>query len=419
MHVHILGAGMIGLTSAYMLRKAGYSVSIVDRQPGPGLETSYANGGQLSYCRAEPWANPDSLKKMPVWMFRKDAPLYFHWQLSPDFWRWSLQFIRQCSRANTLRNTERMFRISAYSRDIMHSMVAETGLSFDYQQRGILYSYACQSELEKAFAHMTSYPFLAPHLKQLNQDACLAHEPCLSGSREQIAGGILATLDETGDAFDFCKQLAEWLAEMGVRFHYNTSITGLRAEQGQLRAIETSNGDIPVEAAVLALGVESPFLVKKLGIRLPIYPLKGYSITLPANAHSPIGSITDESSKIVYTGLGPYFRISGTAETAGYDTSPTPYRLRIMLEEAQRFFPNYFANIREEQLASRREWACLRPATPFGTPIIGKSPVSNLFLNVGHGALGWTMAAGSAALLTDLMTGEPPGINPEGLTYAA
>lgn len=411
MKILVLGSGLLGVTLAYELGCRGHEVTVLDRQPGCGMETSYANGGQLSYSHAEPWANPAVLSKLPKWLFHADAPLVFRPRADWPMIKWGLRFLRNCTDARARANGEAMLRLGLYSRRQMARIREESGIAFDYAARGILHIFSTEKDFEHAKRQLEFQAKLGCQERLLSRQEVLTLEPTLSHTSRIIVGGIHSFLDESGDAWTFCNALAKVAAEKhGVKFHYGVFINRLHAEGGIIKAVATDQGDLTADAYVMALGSYSPLYLQPLKIHLPIYPMKGYSITIEANDACPQVSLTDGTYKIVYSRLGSRLRVAGTAEFAGYNQNVNDKRIAPIVRAGKELFPQ------AKWDGEIKKWGCLRPSTPDGPPIIGFTPYRNLFLNTGHGTLGWTQAAGSATLVADLIDRKPPGISLAGLT---
>ncbi len=409
--VVVIGAGVIGVTSAYYLARAGARVTVIDRQPGPALETSFANGGQISANHATPWATPSTPWKALKWLGRTDAPLLIHPRWDPALAAWLVRFLGNCTSSRVRRNIERALRVALYSRTQLGQLRAETGLRYDALTRGILHIFCDRDEYEAALAQVPLMNRLGCERHVLGADECAALEPALAPLVPELVGGIFSPGDESGDAHKFTCELSRLCAEAGVTFRYETEVRRLVADNGTIRAIETNAGRIEGEIVVVAGGSYTPLLVRPLGIRLPVYPGKGYSLTLPLTetAIAPTVSLIDDEVKMVYSRLGNRLRVAGTAEFTGYDASVNPARAQFMLNRALELFPRCGDPDKAEF------WAGLRPSTPDGVPVIGPTPIANLFLNTGHGTLGWTMACGSGRLIADLTLGQAPEIAVDGL----
>lgn len=412
MNVLVLGAGVVGTTTAWYLCRAGHHVTVVERQDGAGLETSFANGGQISPCHSEPWANPSVLPKIIRWLGRADAPLLFHWnRWDPALWAWGLRFLRNCTQGRMEINIERALRVAIYSRSCLRDLRAELGLEYDQKTLGILHVYRDPREFAHACEISDLMRFYGLNRLEKSPSECIALEPALGAVATTLAGGIHTPDDESGDAHKFTQALAEHAARAGVEFRYGTAIDGIEHDRGRVTGVRTSAGLLTADSYILSLGSYSPLLARTLGLRLPIIPAKGYSITVPVEAHhhAPVMSVTDDSVKMVYSRLGNRLRAAGTAEMTGWNTDLTDKRWKLILGNAKGLFP------KGGDYARAEPWTGLRPASPDGVPIIGATPYSNLFLNTGHGTLGWTMSCGSARLLADLVSGRQPEIDPNGL----
>ncbi|OJX80926.1 D-amino acid dehydrogenase [Magnetospirillum sp. 64-120] len=411
MKVLVLGAGVIGATTAYHLAEAGHQVVVLDRQSGAGLETSFANGGQISPCHAEPWANPGVLPKVLKWLGREDAPLLFRWnRFDPALWAWGLRFVANCTSARAVQNTERTLRVALYSRACLQELRDRLALDYDQRTQGILHVYRSAREFDQGCraARLMNQYGLDRQIQDRAQ--CVAIEPALAAVAPQLAGGILTPGDESGDAHKFTRAMADHAARLGAEFRYGTTVTHLTRDGDTVTGTATDRGVITADAVVLALGSWSPLLSRPAGIRLPVVPAKGYSITLAADGPAaPTVSVTDDEHKMVYSRLGDRLRAAGTAEMAGHDPSLNERRWRLIVERARALFPGAgdFDHV--------EPWAGLRPVTPDSVPLIGRTRLRGLWLNTGHGTLGWTMACGSARLLAQLMGGQSPDIDPTGL----
>lgn len=411
MKVLILGSGVVGVSLAYVLAQRGHHVEVIDRQEQSGAETSFANGGQLSYSHAEPWATPGVLAKLPKWLIKSDSPLTLHLRADPDMMLWGLRFLRNCTPDRAGRNGVNLLRLGLYSRLKMQALVAETNTAgaFDYAEHGILHIYATQADLDHDRRRAEFQAKFGCEQRILTREEVLSLEPSLTQTGRPIAGGIHAHMDATGDAGRFTIALAGICEAHGVTFHYNTDITQIHAEGDRITGVHTDRGVHTADCYVMALGAFSPLFLKGLDIRVPIYPMKGYSVTIPANDFTPQISVTDGSRKIVYTRLGDRLRVAGTAEFAGYDLEVIRARVEPIVDASRTLFPKADWDTR------LLEWACLRSSTPEGTPLLGRTPIANLFLNTGHGTLGWTQAAGSAYIVADVIEGRQPEITLGGL----
>lgn len=411
MKIIVLGSGLMGVTTAYELARRGANVTLIDRQKESGAETSFSNGGQLSYTHAEPWATPSVLKKLPGWLLRSDSPLVFRPRADWQMVRWGFLFLRNCTPARSHFNCINILRLGLYSKQKMAEIIAATGIDFDFYSKGILHVFTNPDEVEHAKKQYAFQESFGSKHRMLTREECLQIEPSLAYSQIDIAGGMHAFLDECGDSYSFCTQLAQHIQEkFGVKFEYSTHIKSLHTEGDRLVAVKTDKGDMQADLFVMAMGSYSALHLRHIGINVPVYPMKGYSITLPANEYCLNASIMDLTHKIALTRLGDRLRVSGTAELTGYNTKINEKRIRPIVAAAQKLFP------KADWSQPIEKWACLRPATPGGAPIMGRTRYANLFVNTGHGTLGWTQAAGSAAIVADLMEGKPPEIILHGLT---
>ncbi|MDI1236297.1 MAG: D-amino acid dehydrogenase [Polaromonas sp.] len=412
MKVTVLGAGVTGIASAWFLRQAGHDVTVIDRQPGAGLETSFANGGQVSVSHAEPWANPGAPLKVLKWLMREDAPLLF--RLRPDLnqWLWGLDFLRQCTPGRTRHNIKQMVNLGLYSRATLQQLRAATGIDYLQKTEGILHFYTSEKEYADAQAPAALMREYGCELDMKTPDECVAIEPALAASRGQLVGGSMTSSDESGDAHQFTARLAALCASAGVEFLYNTRIVGARREGDALLSVQIANADgmvseVPSDAYVMCLGAYSTQWARLLGQTLRIYPAKGYSVTLPVinEAASFNVSLTDDEYKLVFSRLGNRLRIAGTAELGGYNTDLNLVRCEAIVRRVRQLFPDMTDG------KNARYWTGLRPATPSNVPYIGASNTRNLFLNTGHGTLGWTHACGSGAAIADIVSGRVPEVD--------
>lgn len=392
---------MIGVTSAWYIAAAGHEVTVVERHAQAGLETSFANGGQISAGHAEPWAKPAALPKILKWLGREDAPLLFRPRLDWAQWRWGLGFLRECIPGRFERNARMLAGLAGYSRDCLQALRRSTAIHYDELTRGIL-QFATreadfdvlqkQSEIMRAFGARREVKTAAE---------CLALEPALANSREPVVGGLYDPHDESGDAFKFTSALAEKARARGVAFRTGT-VQAIEVAGESVVAVRAGDERLRADAYVVALGSYSPLFLRPIGIRIPVYPLKGYSITLETT-EGPTVSLTDEAAKIVISRLGNRLRAAGTAELTGYDTSINAARCDAILRRIRTLFPSVVPG-------EVKTWAGLRPATPSNVPVIGRTRFANLFLNTGHGTLGWTLACGSGHALADIVSGRKPEV---------
>ena len=413
MKVVILGAGVIGTTTAYYLALSGHEVTVIDRQPAPALETSFANAGEISPGYASPWAAPGIPAKAVKWLMMRHAPLII--QPRPDLAKisWVARMLMNCTAPAYARNKSRMVRLAEYSRDCLIDLRKTTGISYDERTQGTLQLFRTQKQVDGAYKDIKVLQADGVPFEVLDADGCIAAEPALANRRDKIAGGLRLPGDETGDCFKFTNRLAEMAVAAGVTFRYGVQIDRLETAMGRVTGVQTSAGRISGDAFVLAMGSFSPMLARPLGIKLPVYPVKGYSITVPIKdaSRAPESTIMDETYKIAITRLGDRIRVGGMAEIAGFDMTLHPKRRATLVHSVE----DLFGGAGDQSKATF--WCGLRPMTPDGTPIVGRAPVENLFLNTGHGTLGWTMAAGSGRLMADLISGRNPEIESGDLGY--
>ena len=412
MKVIVLGAGLLGVASAYFLRQQGHDVTVIDRQATPAAETSFANGGQISVSHAEPWANPDAPLKVLKWLGKEDAPLLFRIRADMRQWLWGLQFLRECTPARTRHNIEQIVRLGTYSRDTLRRLRRDLGLTYDERTIGILHFYTSQKEFDGAERPAAQMRDLGCDRRVISADEAVRIEPALRHVRPQLAGATFTAEDESGDANAFARALAANCAAAGVEFLMSHGITALRGTSSLLEHVEVTNAEgrfqqLRGDAFVLAMGSFSPLLAAPLGIRLPIYPAKGYSVTMPVKDESMAHqvSLTDDEHKLVFSRLGDRLRIAGTAELNGYNRDLNQIRCEAIVRRVEELFPG------AGDTTQAQFWAGLRPATPSNVPLIGRTRLPNLFLNTGHGTLGWTHACGSGKSIARIVSGLQPEID--------
>ena len=416
MKVIVLGGGVIGIATAYYLAEDGHDVTVIDRQAEAASETSFGNAGLVSPGDSYAWASPAALGMFVKSLYRRDLGVSVSPSLDPAFLAWTGKFLLQCTHTRARVNTLRKLRIALYSRDCINALEARTGINYESRKDGILYFYRSQASLDHGAAHMR---LLADHgldIEVVDRNRLVEIEPALDAAKDRLAGGIYSPMDQTGDCAMFSRRLAAWLAaERNVRFSWLTTVSGFTIENGRITCVLTDKGPIHADAFVLAMGSDSPLIARPIGIRLPIYPVKGYSITVPiseARLAPRLGGV-DEDKLIAYSRLGHRLRVASTAEFAGYSRSHAPENFRAVMALAEELFGAAL------DLAEPECWAGLRPMTPSSVPILGPARYANFHLNVGHGHVGWTMAAGSGKFVADLIAGRKPEIDPEGLTYEA
>ncbi|GJE27886.1 D-amino acid dehydrogenase [Methylobacterium organophilum] len=415
MHVMILGGGVVGVTSAYYLAKAGHAVTVIDRQPGAGLETSFANAGQVSPGYSAPWAAPGIPVKALKWLMMRHRPLVLWPRLEPRLYGWLARMLANCTEEAYIRNKGRMVRLAEYSRDVLRELRAETRIAYDHRERGTLQLFRRQAQLDHVGDDTRVLDAYGVPYELLDPAGCIAAEPALGRVADRFVGGLRLPGDETGDAHLFTQALARLCAELGVDFRYGTAIKRLVREGDRIAGVETASGSLlTADVYVAAMGSYTPALLRPLGIALPVYPVKGYSLTLPvidAEA-APVSTVMDETYKVAITRLGDRIRVGGTAELAGFSRTLRGPRRETLAHSVSDLFP------RGGDLGRATFWTGLRPMTPDGTPIIGPTPFANLYTNTGHGTLGWTMACGSGRLLADLVSGRSPEIDGADLAVA-
>lgn len=414
MKVAVLGSGVIGVTSAYYLAKAGHEVTVVDRQPGPALETSFGNAGEISPGYASPWAAPDIPQKALKWLFMKHAPLILRPKPDAAMVAWLLRTLRNCTVERYALNKRRMMRLAEYSRERLIALRADTGITYDERQQGTLQLFRTQKQVDAAAKDIEVLRRDGVRFEVLDPAGCIGAEPALAHVRGLIAGGLRLPDDETGDCYKFTTRLAELATALGVEFRYGVRIQDIELNGSAVARVRTSAGEIVADAYVVALGSFTPPMVKSLGLKVPIYPVKGYSITVPITDadRAPVSTIMDETYKVAITRLGDRIRVGGMAEVSGFNNN-LPLARRATLEQSVNdLFPS------SGNLGVATFWSGLRPMTPDGTPVVGRTRISNLVLNTGHGTLGWTMACGSGRVVADLISGREPDIDTSDLGLA-
>lgn len=402
MKVVVMGSGVIGLTSAWMLNQAGCDVTVIDRQSRAGEETSFANAGQISYGYSSPWAAPGIPLKAIKWLFEQHAPLKIKPMVSRELFIWMTQMLRNCQLERYRVNKARMLTIATRSQKSLKRLNQTHKLDYQGRQKGTLQLFRHTQQLQAVEKDMALLAEAGTRFELLDANQCLNQEPGLAHMQGELVGGLYLPDDETGDCHLFCQELQRLCEEAGVQFHFNTRIQRLTASHQRVCAIHTDAGDFTADTFVVAMGSYSKALLEPLGLTLPIYPVKGYSLTLPVSddQYAPSSTIMDETYKVALTRFDDRIRVAGMAELAGFDDKLTAKRLATLNHVVSNLFP------RGASFEQAQYWSGFRPMTPDGTPIIGPTPLSNLFTNTGHGTLGWTMACGSAEILTDLVTGD-------------
>ena len=412
MKVLVLGAGVIGVTAAYELAGAGHEVVVVDRQRGPALETSFANAGEVSPGYSSPWAGPGVPMKAIKWLAMHHRPLVVRPAIDLAMLRWVAAMLGNCTEARYEVNKARMVRLAEYSRDCLKALRAATGIAYDQRTQGTLQLFRTQKQFDGSATDIAVLRQSGVAFELLDANGCIRHEPALARVRAKFVGGLLLPGDETGDCFRFTQALAALAVERGVEFRFATTIGGLVRSGDRVFGVASDGGTLAADAYLVALGSHSPLLLRPLGVRIPVYPVKGYSITVPIAdaAAAPESTVMDETHKVAVTRLGSRIRVGGTAELAGYSLKLHERRRETLVHVVGDLFPG------GGDLSRAEFWCGLRPMTPDGTPIVGATAITNLFLATGHGTLGWTMAAGTGRVLADVISGRSAGIDLSGLT---
>ncbi len=411
MHVLILGSGVIGTTCAYYLVKAGHQVTVIDRQSGPAMETSFANAGEVSPGYSAPWAGPGVPVKAIKWMLMHHSPLVIWPMLDPAMWRWGAAMLRNCTAARYAINKGRMVRLAEYSRDCLRHLRADTGIAYDERSMGTLQLFRTQQQLDATGKDIEILKQYGVAYELLDRAGYLGPEPALAHVQEKFVGALRLPGDETGDCFKFTQSLAQMAQDLGAQFRFGVNIKGMQSDGSRITGVATDGQVIKADSYLMALGSYSPLLLKPIGIQIPVYPVKGYSITVPIEdaRRAPESTIMDETHKVAVTRLGDRIRVGGTAELAGYSTALREARRGTLNHVLTDMFPG------AGDVAKGQFWSGLRPMTPDGTPVVGASCYPNLHLATGHGTLGWTMAAGTGRVMADLLSGRPTDISLDGL----
>jgi D-amino-acid dehydrogenase len=411
MNVVILGSGVIGVASAYYLAKAGHAVTVVDRQAAPALETSFGNAGEVSPGYSAPWAGPGVPIKAIKWMLMQHSPLVIWPMLDPAMWRWGAMMLANCTARAYALNKSRMVPIAEYSRDCLKALRKDTGITYDNRAQGTLQLFRTQAQLDSIGGDVEVLKQYGVPFKVLDKAGFCEVEPALKLTQEKFVGALLLPNDETGDCFKFTQTLADMAKQLGVKFHFNTTIDGIDKTGGEISGVRTSAGVLKADRYIVALGSHSPLLLRPLGIRIPVYPVKGYSITVPITDPSgaPESTVMDETHKVAVTRLGDRIRVGGTAELAGFSLNLREARRGTLTHVVSDLFP------KGGDVSKASFWCGLRPMTPDGTPIVGTTPIPNLLLATGHGTLGWTMAAGTGRVMADIVSNKKPDIDIGGL----
>ena len=413
MKIVIIGAGLIGISSGYFLRLRGHEVTVVEREKGPGLQTSFANGALVSPSMPEPWNTPGCWRLLLVSLARSDTPLQLRLGALPDLTGWGIQFLRNSSRERYRANTLRNVRLAQFSLSVLQNLRRDTHIEYGATARGSLKLFRSDRTLNDALREADRLLAEGLKLRRLSRAETIELEPALIPIGDQLAGAIHYATDETGDAHRFCEVLAEVARQSGVNFAFGTSVSRLEISSGRIAAVQTDKGRLIAEQYVVAAGSYSTPLLREAGLELPVRPAKGYSVTFDGSASALTIPIVDDDVHAAIVPVGNATRVAGTAEFAGFDLTLRPERIRNLTNLAQKILPRAGLDA-----ATARPWCGLRPMSADGVPIIGATPLANLWLNTGHGHLGWTMAAGSGQLLAELLSGETPGLDPQPYSLA-
>ncbi|KGY12478.1 amino acid dehydrogenase [Vibrio tubiashii] len=399
MKVVVLGSGVIGLTSAWYLNQAGFDVTVIDRQARSAEETSFANAGQISYGYSSPWAAPGIPTKAIKWLFEQHAPLKIKPSVSPELITWASQMLSNCQLDKYRVNKSRMLTIANRSRECLAKLNQEFELNYQGRSQGTLQIFRTNAQLKAVEKDMALLEESGTQFKLLDAEQCLKQEPGLTNMRGDLVGGLYLPDDQTGDCYLFCQHLQQMAQQAGVKFLFNTDIDALITTKQNVVGVQTSQGVINADHYVVALGSYSKSILSPIGIDIPVYPVKGYSLTLPVinEQQAPTSTIMDETYKVALTRFDHRIRVAGTAELAGFDPSLPTKRIATLKHVVSNLFPQGV------DFSQADYWTGFRPMTPDGTPIIGNTQYTNLYTNTGHGTLGWTMACGSADILTELM----------------
>lgn len=411
MKVLVLGSGVVGVTSAWYLAQLGHEVVVLERQENAAEETSFANAGQLSFGMSSPWAAPGIPQKAVKWLFQTHAPLKLRPSLNPAQWQFMLSMLANCTEKAYAINKSRMVRVSEYSRHCINHLQDELQLPFEARKQGLLQVFRSQKQIDDAAKDIAVLQEFNVNHKLLNVEECIAREPALARVKHKLVGGLHFPDDQTGDCNLFTKSLVERCKQKGVQFKFNTEIKALLSDGDRITGVQTAQGLEVADQVLVCMGSYSPFLLSPLDIRLPVYPIKGYSLTIDIKdaADAPLSTVMDETYKVAITRFDNRIRAAGTAELADFNADLPKARRETIAESVSSLFPE------GGHLDTAEFWTGFRPMTPDGTPIIGGTRYKNLWLNTGHGTLGWTMAAGSAKLIADLISGNKPEIDASGL----
>lgn len=410
----VMGGGLIGVTSAYYLAKAGHEVTVLERNASAGEETSFQNGALLAPGHSQSWAAPGATWTLLKSLVQKDPALRFRFSIDPQFWLWGLKFLANCNQTDYHANTLRVFRCMNAGMEELRALSAELGIGYDGNDNGILYLFRSEQSLQERGGDWTLLRDHGLRLEEADAARCAEVEPVLGPVQDKISGGFFSPDEGAGDAFVFTQRLAAHCAEIGVRFEYSTAITSIEVTAGKVACVHTDKGAFKGDRYLLALGPYAPILARAIGLDLPIWPVKGYTASIPTDGHNgaPTVGVIEEDNLVAFAHLGDRFRLGGKAEFAGYDKSFTEQDLRGVFTVSKDLFPD------AGDYAKPSYWACLRPVSAGGPPILGKTPIGNLFLNVGHGAAGWTEGCATSRAVADIIDGRDPQLDMEGLCLA-
>jgi D-amino-acid dehydrogenase len=410
----VMGGGLIGVTTAYYLAKSGREVTVLERNAGAGEETSFQNGALLAPGHSQSWAAPGAAWTLMKSLFQKDPALRFRFSTDPQFWRWGLKFLSNCTHENYRKNTLRVFRCMNEGLTELRELSAQTGIGYEGNDNGILYLFRSLRSLEQRGGDWTLLRDHGLRLEEADVERCIQVEPALAPVKHKIAGGFFSPDEAAGDAYLFTQRLAEHCAQLGVKFEYSTAIASLAVDAGKITAVNTDKGVFTGGQYLLALGPYSPILARHVGIELPIWPVKGYTTSIPIDGHSgaPKVGVIEEDNLVAFANLGDRLRVGGKADFAGYDRSFAEPDFEGVLTVSKDLFPN------AGDYDKAKHWACLRPTSAGGPPILGETSIDNLYLNVGHGAAGWTMGCATSRAVADIMNARKPSLDMEGLKLA-
>lgn len=412
MRIIVLGAGVVGVATAYFLARSGHEVTVIDRREEVASETSFANAGLIAPGHSYTWASPRAPMILLKSLWQDDMALRFHLRADPQMWAWSLRFLLNCTTERSRRYTVIKLKLCLYSQHVLQETAREAEIDYDAIRRGLLYLYRDPAHLALGAANMALLKDNGARLEAVDPDRCVEIEPALASAKGKLAGAIYAPGDASGDSHKFTRELAERCRARGVDFRMGTTISAIRGDRDKVAEVVTDRGSLAADHYVLALGSYSPLLVRDLGLKLPVYPVKGYSVTLPTEDGPGVPYVggVDEANLVAFARMGDRLRLTATADFAGYDTDHAPGDFSHMLTVARDLFPH------GGDYEKPSYWSCLRPMTPDGPPILGACPVRNLTLNTGHGHMGWTMSCGSARIVADLIDGRQPEIDVAGMT---